>query len=264
MAEAAQREADERGCEIAICNQHEHEARVRRDQHDRRGDEDEDRVGAPRLRVERLEAAEPDRAHHERRRHDHHGDRRQRRAVVVQTPRIRIDSCRGNRGGRRTRQADEISLVAAGARALDVEAREAHRGGGDEEKPGRPSEAAERGEPPRERQDRRRDAERDDVRERVELDAELARRAGHPRNAAVEHVEHDGEADERRGRLVLAAHRVDDARVPAEHVAHRQQAGQQVDAATQPIAARAVARAPQEPQPTFAVIEHRRSHQGSV
>ena len=58
--------------------------------------------------------------------------------------------------------------------------------------------------------------------------------AGQPRDAAVEHVEDDGEADERRGRLELAAHRVDDAGVAAEHVAHREQAGQQVDAAAEP------------------------------
>ena len=57
--------------------------------------------------------------------------------------------------------------------------------------------------------------------------------AGQPRDAAVEHVEHDREADERRGGLELAAHRVDDARVAAEHVAHREQAGQQVDAAAE-------------------------------
>ncbi len=71
--------------------------------------------------------------------------------------------------------------------------------------------------------------------------------AGQPRDAAVEHVEHDREADERRGRLVLAAHRVDDARVAAEHVAHREQAGQQVDAAAE-APARAVGRAAQKPQ----------------
>ena len=72
---------------------------------------------------------------------------------------------------------------------------------------------------------------------RVELDAELAGGAGQPRDAAVEHVEHDREADERRRGLVLAAHRVDDAGVAAEHVAHREQAGQQVDAAAEPVAA---------------------------
>ena len=61
--------------------------------------------------------------------------------------------------------------------------------------------------------------------------------AGQPRDASVEHVEHDREADERRRGLVLAAHRVDDAGVAAEHVAEREQARQQVDAAAEPRAA---------------------------
>ena len=72
--------------------------------------------------------------------------------------------------------------------------------------------------------------------------------AGQARDAAVEHVEHDREADERRRGLELAAHRVDDARVAAEHVAHREQAGQQVDAAARTRCARPVRRSPQEPQ----------------
>ena len=102
-------------------------------------------------------------------------------------------------------------------------------------------------ESPRERQDRRRDPERDDVGERVELQAELAFRAGQPRDAAVEHVEHEGEADEGRRGLELAAHRVDDAGVAAEHVAHREQAGQQVDAAAEPSSG-LVCGAAQEPE----------------
>ena len=63
-----------------------------------------------------------------------------------------------------------------------------------------------------------RDAERDHVRERVEFDAELAGGSRHPRDAAVQHVDDDGETDERRGLLEFAAHRVDDAGVAAEHV----------------------------------------------
>ena len=70
-------------------------------------------------------------------------------------------------------------------------------------KPAAQPETAERRQPPREREDRRGDAERDDVGERVELHAEVARRAGQPRDPAVEHVEDDREADERRRRLVL-------------------------------------------------------------
>ena len=48
---------------------------------------------------------------------------------------------------------------------------------------------------------RRRQTERDDVGERIELDAERARRVGHPRDAAVEHVEDERDADERRRQL---------------------------------------------------------------
>ena len=98
-------------------------------------------------------------------------------------------------------------------------------------KPTAQPEPAERRQAPRKRENRRRHAERDDVGQRIELHAELAGRAGHPRDAAVEHVEHDREADERRRGLELAAHRVDDAGVAAEHVAQREQAGQQRHAA---------------------------------
>ena len=58
-------------------------------------------------------------------------------------------------------------------------------------------------------------------------DAELAGAARHPRDAAVEHVEHDRDADERRGLVVLATHRVDHAGVAAEHVAQREEARQE-------------------------------------
>jgi hypothetical protein len=88
-------------------------------------------------------------------------------------------------------------------------------------------------EPPRKRQHRRREAERDDVGERVELQAEGAGGVGHPRDPPVEHVEDERDADERRGGDEIAAHREHDAGVAAEHVADREQAGQQVDAATE-------------------------------
>ena len=78
---------------------------------------------------------------------------------------------------------------------------------------------------------------------------------GQARDPAVEHVEDDGEADERRRGRVLAAHGVDHARVAAEHVAHRQQAGQQVDAAAQSVAA-GIGRSPQKPQPSLVLLEH--------
>src|SRR5262249_2221495 len=50
---------------------------------------------------------------------------------------------------------------------------------------------------------------------------------GQSRDSTIEHVGDDGDADEERGRFEVAAHRIDDAGVAAEHVAHREQAGQQ-------------------------------------
>ena len=195
----------------------------------------------------RLEAAEPDRADHQRGRDEHHRQRRQRRPIVGQTVRDRRrpsrpesppppgSACRRSTACRRPCalwMLKRASRIAAAVTNRNPAAQ-----------PRRPS----GWQSPRERQNRRRDAERDHVGQRVELDAEVARRAGQPRDAAVEHVEHDGEADERRGRLELAAHRVDDARVAAEHVAQREQAGQQVDTAPEPPP-RPVGRAPQESQ----------------
>ena len=57
---------------------------------------------------------------------------------------------------------------------------------------------------------------------------------GHPRDAAVERVEHHRDADKRRRNRVFAAHRVDDARIAAEQIAQRHQAGQQIHAPPQP------------------------------
>ena len=136
---------------------------------------------------------------------------------------------------RRARQADEIALVLRAG--LDVEASQPHGRSRHEEKSRRPSDLTERLQSPLERQDRGRDTERDHVGQRVELHAERARRAGHPRDPAVEHVEHEGETDEQRRRGQLPAHRVDDARVAAEHVRHREHARQQVDAAAKTLSA---------------------------
>ena len=158
------------------------------------------------------------------------------------------------RGG--TRQADEIALVGV---LLDVEARQAQRRGRHEQKPDGPSQAAERRQSPRVGEHRRRHAERDDVGQRVELHAELARRAGHARDAAVEHVEHHRDADERRGGLQLAAHRVDDARPATEQIGEREQARQQRDAAAD---AASVATAAHDRRPAIAGGAVRRLRRG--
>ena len=141
--------------------------------------------------------------------------------------------CRDEAGGGRAGQADEVALVGV---PLDVETREAQRRGREVHEANGPTHAAERNQSPLERQHRRRHAERDQIGERIELHAEFARGPGHARDAAVEHVEHDGEADERRRCRDVAAHRVDDAGPAAEQVRKREQAGQQRHAAPDPAA----------------------------
>src|SRR5262249_12799816 len=96
--------------------------------------------------------------------------------------------------------------------------------------------------------------ERDHIRKRIELHAERAGAARHTGDAPVEHVEDEREADKRRRSLVVAAHRIHDADVAAEHIAEREQAGKQVDAPPQ-ARARPVAGAAEEAQ-ARALIEH--------
>src|SRR6185503_15613699 len=133
----------------------------------------------------------------------------------------------------RARQPDEVTLVDRAC--LNIESRKANRGACNEHKPRRPSEAAKRLQSPLERQDGRRDAERNDVSERVELHAEGAGRSRHPRDPAVQHVDDDRDADEGRRLFQLPSHRVDDAGVAAEHVGKRERAGKQVHAAAEPL-----------------------------
>ena len=192
--------------------------------------------------IDRLEAAEPDRADHQRRRARARPPSRRRLREPVQRIRPREDR-RGDDAGRRRasacrrssacrRCADDWMLNRASRMAAAREVDEARR----------PADAAELRQSPGERQDGGRHAERDHVGERVELDAERARRVGQPRDAPVEHVEDERDADERRGGREVAAHRVHDAGVAAEHVADGEEARQQVDAA--PVAARSLRRQP--------------------
>ena len=205
---------------------------MRRDGHQTRGDQEQHRVRAPHLQVERLEAAEADRAHHQQRRRQHHRQCGERRTVVGQAVREQVDRRREHASCGRTRHPDEVALVSA-AGTLHVEACQAQHRSAHEEESGEHTQPSERREPPGVGQDRRRDTERDRVGQRVELHAEFTRGAREPRDAAVEHVEHDRDADVRRSALEVAAQRVDDARVAAEHVAHGEETGQQGDAAPQ-------------------------------
>ena len=99
------------------------------------------------------------------------GERGQRRRAGPAAPTAEVHRRRDHAAGGGARHAGEVALV-GGRRRLDVEAREAHRRGGDVDEARRPAEAAERPQAPGERQDRRRQPERHDVGERVELDAE--------------------------------------------------------------------------------------------
>jgi hypothetical protein len=204
-------------------------------------EERKDRIRAPRLQIERLETVEAKRADHQQAGHDDQRQHRQGRQRRLQPFGIKINRRRWNRRRRGARQANEVLLVDRSR--LDVEAREPNRRARDEDEPGCPAKPAERMQAPLERHDRRGDAERDYVRKRVEFDAELAGGSRHPRNPAVQHVDDDGETDQRRGLLQFAAHRVDDAGVAAEHVRQGEHARKQVDAAAE-AAGRLVGDAP--------------------
>src|SRR5262249_46782061 len=126
---------------------------------------------------------------------------------------------------------------------LDIEARQPHRATDGESERRDPAEpvidrAETEVEGPEECQNRRSDAEGDDVGKGVELEAEVAGGIGHSRDAAVEHVEHDRDSDRLSGGIVVAPHRRDDGEVTAEDVADRKEAGQDVDAAAKPSASR--------------------------
>ena len=138
----------------------------------------------------------------------------------------RVHGGRDDRTGRRARQADEIALVGGGG-GLDVEAREAHGGGRHVDEAGGPSEPLQRPQTPGERQDRRGEPERHHVGKGIELHAERARRVREPRDQPVQRVEHHRDADEQGCRVEVGAGRVDDARVAAEQVGHREQRRQQ-------------------------------------
>jgi len=137
---------------------------------------------------------------------------------------------------------------------LDVEPGEPHRRAGDEHEAGRPPEAAERLQPPRERQNRRSDTKRNDVGKRVELQAEVALGPGQPRDAAVKAVQDERDADEWRRGLEFVTHRVDDAGIAAEHIADREQAGQEVGAATE-SASRPISLSAKEPEARRRVLD---------
>ncbi len=81
MMPARHEHLDKRRQHVSVRQRHERERRVRRDERNQRRDDQQHRVGPARLKIEGLEAAELDRAHHQKRGNQHqreHGDRADR------------------------------------------------------------------------------------------------------------------------------------------------------------------------------------------
>ena len=194
----------QRGEGVGVGHDHERDAGLDGHQREASGRQEEREIRAAPADVDRLHAAEADRAHHQQAGHEHHRERRQRQPPVLESAGIAVHGRRDDAGGRGARHAGEIALVGGRVR-LDVEPRQPHGRGGDVEEADRPAHASERPEAPRERQDRGRHAERHDVGERIELDAESRRGIGEARDEAVERVEHHRDADQQRRRVEVAA-----------------------------------------------------------
>ena len=136
----------------------------------------------------RLHTSKPDRAHHQQRRDEDQCQGRQRRPPLLQPARIQVDRRDDHRrrgGGWETR---EVTLVGGGIR-LNIETCEPHCRRGDIQKPDRPPQSLQWPQAPRKREDGRRQAERHDVGEGVELDAKSGRGVRQACDEAVQSVE---------------------------------------------------------------------------
>src|SRR5262249_15565978 len=129
----------------------------------------------------------------------------------------------------RNREPDEMALF--DVLHLHVEAREPQRSADCVETRGEPAPGAPRYERPVIHENRRREAERYEVRERVELDAELARGLGDARDEAVEAVENIGENDEESGLKIFSVEGGDQREETADEIARRKEARNNVNAA---------------------------------
>ena len=204
--------------------------------HDHAGqDDDQQRLDGRSLRpVELLEAPVAERRHHEQRDQigdDGHADAHPARELFT----LQQNHQRARHGGAgRNGQADEIALV--GGAGDHVEARQTQGAADHEQKRREPRGAPEIAQRERVEQERRRHSERDEVGQRVVLDAELARGLHETRHAAIQHVhDHRHENGERRFR-VAAVHRQQQREEAAEQVGGREQARQQERALVPPFA----------------------------
>ena len=117
-----------------------------------------------------------------------------------------IDRQQHHDGRSRRRHADEVGRLPFRLLIVDrhVEAGEPQRGGEREDHHADPAEALQASEPPVEDEERRRDAEVDEIGEAVELGAKAGGRLQEARDAAVDAVEQGREHDGAERQLVAA------------------------------------------------------------
>ena len=208
----------------------ERDLRVDGDERDQDDDGDHQVEGAVRLRLELLETAVAHRADHQE--GEQVGQQHEEDARGLASAGVHVVEEEDGDGegppGHRDGHAGEPALLGRGR--LHVEARQAQRAARDEKKGRDPADAREGLELPDVDQQRRGDAEGDEVGERVELHAEAARGAGHPRDLAVEAVHEGGDDDRHRRVLELQVHGRDDRVEAGEEVAGGQQVREDVGA----------------------------------
>ena len=180
-----------------------------------------------------LEGAVADGRHHQER--EHQDQRRNRpqphgfrnRGIQV----VEGDDQRDQHSGReRNRQPDEIPLGPRFGVGQHVEAREADGAAGRVDRADGDSGRPDPGQRPLVNEDGRRDSERDHVRERVQLDAEVALGARQPRHPPVERIEEAAEEDRHRRSVEVVARglarRERDRVHAAKNAAHREEVGE--------------------------------------
>src|SRR5439155_554165 len=201
---------------------------------------EQDRERMAMMEADLLERVVPDLAHHEPR---HREDDEQHRDVLAglalaAEPEPEEHGGGDHAGRRRDGEADEVPLLDRSD--LHVEAGEPERAAGHVERGGEPAPASPRPQRPLIDEDAGRDAEGDQVGERVVLDAEGAGRAREPRDAPVERVAELRHQDHHRREPVLprrpaagGVERADDRVEAREEPGRGEQVGQQVDALAQ-------------------------------
>src|SRR3990170_2677558 len=201
------------------------------------GEKDEHHQGIERPAAERLQILEVvvlDRADHEKRQNvdgEEHGD-----VLEVSGPaQVIEEQDHGGDERRRGRNRQPVELPLLDRVDLDVESGEPERPADQVEERRQPPPTPEAREGPTVDEERRRDAERDEVGQGVVLHPELRGRLGHPGDPAVEAVEHHSHDDGRRGLLELAGVGRGDRVEPREQRSRRDQVGQYVDPPTDPV-----------------------------